>query len=196
MSDTTEQRKQLLLAQMDAQGITDTKERAMLLAQVHHESAGFTRLRENLNYRADRLMAISRTARSKGQAAVQAAVAKGGEAVAELMYGGRADLGNTQPGWGGKYLGRGFIQITGRANYEAAGQALGLDLVGHPELAEQPEVAAKIAVWYWQSHHCGARARAGDTAGVTKLVNGADIGLAERQKLYTAYLADPGVGMA
>jgi len=60
-------------------------------------------------------------------------------------------LGNTQAGDGAKYKGRGFIQITGKANYANAGQALGIDLVNNPELAAKPDVAAKIAVWYWQN---------------------------------------------
>ena len=62
------------------------------------------------------------------------------------------ELGNTEPGDGARYKGRGFIQITGRSNYEKAGKALGIDLVNHPEKAEDPEVAAKVAAWYWRTH--------------------------------------------
>lgn len=61
-------------------------------------------------------------------------------------YEGRLDLGNTQPGDGRRYKGRGFVQITGRTNYTKWGQRLGLDLIGKPELASRPDVAAQILV--------------------------------------------------
>lgn len=66
-------------------------------------------------------------------------------------YDGKSNLGNTQPGDGAKFRGRGFIQITGRANYKKVGSLLGLNLTEDPELAAFPSVAAQIAVWYWQS---------------------------------------------
>ena len=66
-------------------------------------------------------------------------------------YENRIDLGNTEPGDGRKFRGRGFIQITGRANYARAGKDLSLDLVNDPEMAAFPSVAAKIAVWFWQN---------------------------------------------
>ena len=55
-------------------------------------------------------------------------------------------LGNTQPGDGARFMGRGYVQLTGRANYAKAGSKLGVDLIGHPDLAMQPDIAAKIAV--------------------------------------------------
>ena len=61
-------------------------------------------------------------------------------------YEGRRDLGNTQSGDGVRYKGRGYVQITGRNNYTNWGKKLGIDLVGNPELAERPEIAAKILV--------------------------------------------------
>ena len=89
-------------------------------------------------------------------------------------YENRNDLGNTQPGDGRKYRGRGFIQITGRANYKQAGDALGLDLVNSPELAAFPVNAAKIAVWYWTSKDLNTFAD-GTFYGfsrITSLING------------------------
>jgi len=72
----------------------------------------------------------------------QAVVSKGPEAVGDVIYGGR--MGNTAPGDGFKYRGRGFIQITGKENYDKIGKAIGVDLVNNPDLANDPEIAAKI----------------------------------------------------
>lgn len=99
-------------------------------------------------------------------------------------YEGRRDLGNTQPGDGRRFKGRGFIQLTGRANYEAAGRALGLDLVNNPELAAQPENAARVAAWYWNSRGLSSKAEAGDFAGITRSINGGTNGAADRNRLY------------
>jgi putative chitinase len=80
-------------------------------------------------------------------------------------------LGNTKAGDGAKYKGRGYIQITGKYNYEQAGKALGLDLVNKPELVEKPEVAAKVAVWYWKTRVANKVDSFKDTSAVTKTIN-------------------------
>jgi len=80
-------------------------------------------------------------------------------------------LGNTKAGDGAKYKGRGYIQITGKYNYEQAGKALGLDLVNKPELVEKPEVAAKVAVWYWKTRVASKVDSFKDTTAVTKTIN-------------------------
>jgi hypothetical protein len=67
-------------------------------------------------------------------------------------YDGRADLGNDQPGDGALFRGRGYVQLTGRANYAAAGEALGLDLVGEPAQALEPPIAARVLAWFFASH--------------------------------------------
>lgn len=82
-----------------------------------------------------------------------------------------ATLGNTMPGDGEKYKGRGYIQLTGKYNYEKAGNALGLDLVKKPELVEKPEVAAKVAVWFWQNRVQSKVSDFGDTRAATKPIN-------------------------
>ncbi|WP_200179038.1 glycoside hydrolase family 19 protein [Ectothiorhodospira mobilis] len=115
-------------------GITDPNEQAAFMGQMHHESGGFRTMEESFNYRsADRIMEVSATARNQGREAIEAAMAQGPEAVAELMYGGR--MGNTEAGDGYRYRGRGFTQLTGRDNYSAASEALGVDLVNNPDLA-------------------------------------------------------------
>jgi putative chitinase len=106
------------------------------------------------------------------------------ELASGVAYEGRADLGNTQPGDGRRYKGRGLIQITGRKNYEACGEALGLDLIGQPELLEQPVNACRSAGWFWQAHGLNELADAGDQVRVTRHVNGGVNGLADRLALY------------
>jgi putative chitinase len=96
-------------------------------------------------------------------------------------------LGNTEAGDGAKYKGRGFIQITGKANYATAGQALGIDLVNNPELAAKPDVAAKIAVWYWQNRVAPYVQDFSDTRGVTKRINPGLQGLQDRQSNFKDY---------
>lgn len=68
-------------------------------------------------------------------------------------YEGRKDLGNTQPGDGVKYKGRGLIQITGRSNYTAISKDLDVDFVSNPKLLQEPEYAVLCAFWYWSKHN-------------------------------------------
>ena len=102
------------------------------------------------------------------------------------QYEGRKDLGNIYPGDGVKYKGRGFIQITGRANYTAAAKDLGIDIVNRPELAENPDVAIKVSIWYWKSRVQPRISNFNNTKAVTKTVNGGLNGLAAREK-YTQH---------
>jgi hypothetical protein len=88
------------------------------------------------------------------------------------MYEGRKDLGNTQAGDGARYHGRGFIQLTGRANYRSYGQKLGVPLEAQPELALDAEVAARVLATYMSDHGLGALADRGDWQGVRRGVNG------------------------
>lgn len=95
-------------------------------------------------------------------------------------------LGNTPEadGDGQKYRGRGLIQITGRANYHACGEALGLDLISHPELLEQPQYACLSAAWFWASHGLNTLADADHFKTITQRINGGQNGAADRQELY------------
>lgn len=92
-------------------------------------------------------------------------------------YEGRKDLGNTQPGDGYKYRGRGYVQITGRANYDSYGKIIGVDLVNNPDLALDPDIAAKILVAYCKKHGIDVWASRGHWVKVRKLVNGGTNGL-------------------
>jgi len=103
------------------------------------------------------------------------------------QYEGRKDLGNVKPGDGVRYKGRGFIQITGRANYTAAAKDLGIDLVNHPELVEKPDVATKVSLWYWKTRVQPKISNFTNTKAVTKKVNGGVNGLQQRTKLTKSF---------
>lgn len=96
-------------------------------------------------------------------------------------YEGRKNLGNTHPGDGVRYKGRGPIQLTGRDNYRKAGEALNLDLEGEPLQAVKPEVAFRVAGWFWQSHKLNEYADKGDFTTITRIINGGFNGLAQRE---------------
>ena len=102
-------------------------------------------------------------------------------------YEGRKDLGNVNRGDGVRYKGRGFIQITGRDNYRRAGQALGLPLEERPELASKPDIAAKIAVWYWANRVRPNVTNFNDTRAVTQRINPKLNGLADRHENFKDY---------
>lgn len=95
-------------------------------------------------------------------------------------------LGNTPAadGDGQKYRGRGLIQVTGRANYAECGEALGLDLINHPELLELPEHAAASAAWFWQSRGLNSLADRGEFKTITRRINGGLNGLDDRLALW------------
>ena len=103
------------------------------------------------------------------------------ELASGAAYEGRLDLGNTQPGDGRRYKGRGPIQLTGRANYRTAGKALGLPLEDKPKLAARPAVGFRTAVWYWTTRGLNALADRGDFDGITFRINGGFNGLSERR---------------
>ena len=96
-------------------------------------------------------------------------------------------LGNKVRGDGAKYHGRGFIQLTGRDNYRMASEALGIDLINRPELASNPDVAAKIAVWYWNTRVKTKVKNFEDTVAVTKTINNAMFGLEDRLANFIDY---------
>ncbi|MDV7395544.1 glycoside hydrolase family 19 protein, partial [Arthrospira platensis SPKY1] len=99
-------------------------------------------------------------------------------------YAGRLGNGSAGSGDGWRYRGRGLIQITGRANYEASGAALGVDLIDAPELLEWQHLAALSAAEWWHRHGCNQLADTGDLAAVTRKVNGGLTGLDDRLRLY------------
>ena len=107
-----------------------------------------------------------------------------GPTTQQLGYDGRADLGNIVKGDGSKFRGRGLIQITGRANYAACGEALGLDLINQPSLLELPQHATMSAAWFWSTRGLNTLADQKDFAKITRRINGGLTGQDDRQALY------------
>lgn len=106
------------------------------------------------------------------------------EIASGAAYEGRADLGNTQPGDGVRFKGRGLIQITGRENYAKCGAALELDLLAHPELLTTPDNASASAAWFWFAKGLNSYADAKDFVGLTRRINGGLNGLQDRQQFW------------
>ena len=163
--------------------IVGSKRIAAFVAQVGHESGHLTRLVENLNYSAD---ALRMTWPSRFDAGLASATARKPEQIANIAYGKR--MGNTAPGDGWKYRGRGLIQITGKNNYRDCGDALGLDLIAQPELLEKPQHASMSAAWFWASRGLNTLADSGSFSKITQRINGGQNGAADRQALYARAL--------
>ena len=174
-------------------GVNTLLRRAHFIAQMAHESGGFRRFVENLNYSAVRIAEVWPRLAPRAHELANNQVALGNAA-----YGDRMGNGPETTGEGFRFRGRGLTMLTGKDNYRAAGQALGVDLVGHPERAAEPADAARIALWYWGSRKCNAAADLDDVAKVTRLINGGLIGLEDRQRLTAAakrIFGDPSDGL-
>jgi putative chitinase len=157
--------------------INTPKRQACFIGQCMHESGGFKFLRENLNYSAKALMATwpSRFPDMDIAEKYERQPSK----IADKVYSGR--MGNTEDGDGAKYIGRGLIQLTGKDNYKAFGDAIGEDLVANPELVEQPRYAALSAGWFWNKRNLNELADANDIETMTKRINGGFIGIDDRK---------------
>ncbi|MDD1150417.1 glycoside hydrolase family 19 protein [Pseudomonas sp. TNT2022 ID357] len=166
---------------------------AAFLAQVGHESGQLRNLVESLNYRADRIRQIGQASAvgSRWRSLVPRADELGGkpERFGNAVYGGRMGNGPEASGDGFRYRGRGLIQLTGRSNYRAAGEGLGLPLEIQPELLEQPEQAAQSAAWWWARHGLNELADTGRFQDIGSIINTGSPGripngAADRKALY------------
>ncbi|MGP5356346.1 glycoside hydrolase family 19 protein [Pseudomonas helleri] len=185
---------------MNRYQIVGPKRISAFIAQVGHESGQLTRLVENLSYSADGLantwpnryaepdgkdgyfkVLIKDRQRNKPNA-LGLRLAGNPEQIANNVYSGR--MGNTAPGDGWKYRGRGLIQLTGKTNYKLCGEALGVDLLTQPELLEKAQHACMAAAWFWFSSELNSLADKGDIETITRRVNGGLTGLADRQAIY------------
>ena len=184
--------------------IVGAKRIAAFIAQVGHESGHLARLMENLNYSADGLantwpsrygepdgkgeyvkVQVSGKVRNKPNT-LALSVDRKPEQIANIAYGNR--MGNTTPGDGWKYRGRGLIQITGKNNYRACGEALGLELIAQPELLEKSQHDCMSAAWFWATNGLSTLADAGEFDAITQRINGAQTGAADRQALHARAL--------
>lgn len=153
------------------------------IAQLAHESAGFTRLVESFAYRDPaRLDDLFRAVR--GVADAKALMARGPDAIANRVYANRLGNGDEASGDGAKYKGRGWIQLTGKDNYARAERYSNLPLVKEPGLAGRPKEASIIAAHYWRWNNINDAADEGDLIEVTRLINGNALAGLEDRKLW------------
>jgi putative chitinase len=158
-----------------SKGITEIDD---FLGQVLVESAGLQRMSEDLDYSAARLCVVWPSKFVNINFAQ--AYSHNPEGLANYVYGGR--MGNTQPGDGWRYRGRGPIQLTGYKNYNFVGDLMGQDLVDLPELMEQPRYALEATIHWWEDRIPDSML--GDPIKITQRVNGGLNGLAEREFIY------------
>lgn len=107
-----------------------------------------------------------------------------GPSAAQVRYEGRKDLGNTEPGDGKRFMGRGLIQTTGRNNYKNTGDALGIDLLSNPEMLETTILATRSAGWFWKNRGLNELADSGKFETITRRINGGINGLEDRERLF------------
>jgi putative chitinase len=179
----------------------DTPQRiAGFLSQCAHESGGFERLQENLNYSADGMAGIwpkrfavlgpdGKPVKKDGKNQPNKfalALHRKPEMIANVVYSGRMGNGPTESGEGWKYRGRGLKQLTGKTNHSNCSKGLGVDLVDNPDLLLEPIYAARSAAWFWSTNKCNVFADAEDIEGLTRRINGGLIGLEDRKKRYAS----------
>jgi putative chitinase len=161
---------------------------AHFLAQCGHESGGFRATSENLNYSAKGLNSIFKKYFPTEASAT--AYARNPQKIANKVYANRMANGDEASGDGFRFRGRGYIQLTGRANYTAFGKAIGEDVTGNPDVVSG-KYALLSAAWFWSNNGLNKLADGGSTDAVvttiTRRVNGGTIGLADRIKHFKEY---------
>jgi putative chitinase len=155
---------------------------AAFIAQCTHESGGFKRLKENLNYKWESLRKVFSKYFPTDELAQEYAHKQ--EQIANRVYGGRMGNGDESSGDGFRYCGRGLIQLTGRNNYTKFAESIGMAVEEVPALLETFEGAVKSACWFWKTNNLNQYADAGDILTMTKRINGGTIGLEDRIKHY------------
>ena len=179
-----------LTEQFEKYEINTVNRAAGFLAQCGHESAGFTVLKENLNYSAKGLNGIFKKYFPTLESAK--AYERKPEKIANKVYGGRMGNGAESTGDGAKYCGRGYIQLTGKDNYTAFGKSINEDIATNPTLVAD-KYALLSAAWFFNKNKLHIMADGGATdavvTSITKRVNGGTIGLPDRIKHFKEYHA-------
>jgi putative chitinase len=161
---------------------------AHFLAQCGHESGGFRVTQENLNYSAKGLMGIFK--KYFPTEAIANAYQRQPQKIANKVYANRMSNGDEASGDGFKFRGRGYIQLTGRANYTLFGKSIGEDIASNPDVVSG-KYALLSAAWFWSNNGLNKLADGGATDAVvttiTKRVNGGTIGLPDRIKHFKEY---------
>lgn len=167
---------------LDKYEINTINRLAGFLAQCGHESAGFTILKENLNYRAESLIKVFPKYFKTLAEAKQ--FEKKPEKIANRIYGGRMGNGPEASGDGYKFRGRGAIQLTGRENYTKFATSLERKINDTIDYVETLEGAIESACWFWKTNGLNAICDKDDIVTMTKRINGGTIGLDDRKKHY------------
>ncbi|WP_407572158.1 glycoside hydrolase family 19 protein [Deinococcus altitudinis] len=168
----------------------------IVLAQVWTDKLGATCADPRVNINTPQRMAHFLTQLTHESAGFRYMSEIWGPTPAQLRYEGRLDLGNTQPGDGYRYRGRGPLQLTGRANYRNTGKRIGQPLEDEPERASQIGVGSLIACDYWTTHGLNRLADQGGLVmvqSITRAVNGGLNGLADRERRYKLAAAALGI---
>jgi putative chitinase len=172
-------------------GITTPERIAGFTSQCAHESQDFCALSENLNYREETLNKVFPRYFGPGKRNA-AEYAKNPEKIANYVYMDEfrtSKLGNTQPGDGWRFRGRGLKQLTGRDNYTRFAKDYNMTAEEAAVWVETKEGALASALWFWNTNKLNAIADTGNVAALTKKINGGDIGLADRQARYAKAMA-------
>lgn len=156
---------------------------AAFIAQCAHESGGFRILKENLNYRAESLMRV--WPRHFPTIEIARQYAHNQQRIANRAYANRMGNGPEESGDGWRFCGRGLIQLTGRDNYEAFAESIETPVEEIPEYLMTFEGAVQSACWFWETNNLNRFADVGDIRGLTRAINGGEIGLSDRIKHYT-----------
>lgn len=184
-------------AAMEKFGIVGVPAQAAFVAQMLHESCNFTQMEESLNYSPAALLATwpgrfnLTTSAQYGRSALHPA---NQAMIANIAYGDRMGNGpaSTNDGW--RYRGRGPGQLTGHDNYKACGDAIGMDLIAHPELVASPAAGCMAFAWFWTKGNPTGKslsllADKGQINAISVAVNGGRIGLDERRQLTVDMMA-------
>jgi putative chitinase len=180
--------------------IMTTNRIAGFMAQCAHESADFTALEENLNYSEKALNSVFGRYFGEGKRDATE-YARQPEKIANYVYqdefrSAAGQMGNTQPGDGWKFRGRGIKQLTGRNNYTAFGKSVGMTADEAAEYVATKKGALESACWFWATNKVDRFADADDIVGMSKKINGGTIGLEDRKARYArakAVLGRPAV---